>query len=100
MINYLLTQDVSKCNYSSNCLTLYTFISSKAKLKARGLASKIQYDLCEIEECFPKLTQFTSTRFEIIAFVFIAIYENIFDYILILNCWTLENDCLYIKRKK
>ena len=33
-------------------------------------------------------------------FVFIAIYRKSFDYISILNSFTLTNDCLYIKRKK
>ena len=49
---------------------------------------------------FPKLTQSTSTNFEIYhTLVFIAIYEKFCDYILILNCQTLRNDCLYIKEK-
>ena len=54
-----------------------------------------------IEECFPKTH---SVHFNLFSdnhlFVFIAFYEKFFDYILVVNCLILRNDCLHIKRKK
>ena len=55
---------------------------------------------CTIEECFSKTHSVHFNPFrDYHIFVFIAIYEKFFDYILILNCLTLTSDCLYIKRE-